>query len=110
MNHAGYTAFFALQPSRKEPSPGWRVVGIHASFMDLATGEKAVFDPEEQAGVEEGEQFWCWAAPVSHDPEKKELVIAGCYWAAPYEKITFDFSSPMNPPYTVLKVEDDEDD
>lgn len=84
--------------------------------MNLATGEKAVYDPG--AGRKEGdphEEYWCWAGPVSHDPEKKELVIVGCYWACPYDHITFDFSNPMAPPYTILKdepepYEEDEED
>jgi hypothetical protein len=74
--------------------------------MNLATGEKAVYDPG--AGRKEGdphEEYWCWAGPVSHDPEKKELVIVGCYWACPYDHITFDFSNPMAPPYAILKEE-----
>ena len=73
--------------------------------MNLATGEKAVYDPETE-DHEEGTQFWCWAAGASHDPVKKELVIDGCYWAWPYELRTFDFSSPMSPPYPLLKVEE----
>ena len=69
--------------------------------MNLATGEKAVYDPEDTPH-EKNQQFWCWAAPVSHDPASKELVIAWCYWACPYDRITFDFSNPMAPPYPIL--------
>ncbi len=75
--------------------------------MDLETGEKAVYTPSKDP-KEKHQQFWCWAGGVSHDPEKKELVIAGCYWAAPYERITFDFSNPMSPPYRIIKIEDEE--
>lgn len=73
--------------------------------MKLLTGEKAIYDPATE-GHEEGTQFWCWAAVSSHDPERKELVIDGCYWACPYDLTTFDFSSPMSPPYPILKVEE----
>lgn len=74
--------------------------------MNLATGEKALYDPRD--GRAEGaprEEYWCWAAPVSHDAEAKELIIAGCYWACPYDRITFDFSNPMSPPYAILREE-----
>ena len=74
--------------------------------MNLLTGEKVLFTPKSKE-MDKYEQFWCWAAPVSHDPKSKQLVIAGCYWAAPYDHITFDFSNPMSPPYEVLKVEDE---
>lgn len=75
-------------------------------LMDLATGEKVVFDPREHSPAK-GEQFWCWAAPVSHDAEARQLVISGCYWACPYDRITFDFSHPMSPPYAILNTEDE---
>lgn len=74
--------------------------------MNLLTGEKAVYDPEEE-GHPEGTQFWCWAGGVRHDPQAKQLVIVGCHWACPYEWTTFDFSNPMSPPYPVLSVEDE---
>lgn len=83
--------------------------------MNLATGEKAHFNPNEGRTKDDPyEPFWCWAGPVSHDPEKKELVIVGCYWGMPYDRITFDFSNPMAPPYAILKdepepYEDDDD-
>lgn len=72
--------------------------------IDLATGEKASFTPEV---TRPNEQFWCWSEGISHDPETKHLVISGCYWAAPYERITFDFSRPMQPPYPILAVIDE---
>lgn len=74
--------------------------------MNLATGEKVAFDPRPES-TDKHEQFWCWAAPVSHDPSTRQLKISGCYWAAPYEHITFDFSNPMSPPYPILLVEDE---
>ena len=36
MNSAGYARKQALQSSRKKPSPDWRVVSIHASFVAVS--------------------------------------------------------------------------
>lgn len=72
--------------------------------MNLQTGEKAVYAPPKDP-ANPHEQFWCWAAPVSHDPAARQLRIEGCYWACPYEVATFDFSRPMAPPYPLLSME-----
>lgn len=74
--------------------------------MNLTTGEKSHHDPQPTR-KDKHEQFWCWAAPVSHDPEARTLTISGCYWAAPYDHITFDFSNPMSPPYPILEIKDE---
>ena len=74
--------------------------------MNLATGEKALYNPRDHT-PDKTTPFWCWAAPVSHDPAQRQLVISGCYWACPYDRVTFDFSQPMNPPYPILKMEDE---
>ena len=74
--------------------------------MNLVTGEKAVYDPRDKS-TDKHEQFWCWAGPVSHDPQSKQLVISGCFWGFPYERTTFDFSNPMSPPYPILNIEDE---
>ena len=70
--------------------------------MNLLTGEKAVYTPEQDPALA-GEEHWCWAAGVSHDPIARRLTISGCYWACPYERSTFDFSQPMSPPYPLLE-------
>lgn len=74
--------------------------------MNLITGEKAHYDPQPTQ-KDKYEPFWCWAEPVAHDPEARTLTISGCYWAAPYEHITFDFSTPMSPPYPILEIKDE---
>jgi hypothetical protein len=49
---------------------------------------------------------WCWVEP-SYDPlDPLKLVVEGCYWAAPYERITYDFSNPDVLPYKELNRED----
>lgn len=74
--------------------------------MDLSTGEKAIFDPT-LTRKDKHEQFWCWAGLYGHDADTKQLRISGCYWAAPYDIITYDFSNPMQVPYPILNIEDE---
>jgi hypothetical protein len=70
--------------------------------VDLATGEKVVFEPENKK-----DQHWCWVAVNSHDAQAKTLRISGCYWACPFDVATVDFSNPMKLPYPVISVEDE---
>ena len=70
--------------------------------IDLQTGEKVVFSPPPKSG-----EHWCWAALAEHDPDQRQLIISGCYWAAPYERAAIDFSHPMQVPYPVLNVVDE---
>lgn len=45
---------------------------------------------------------WCWVQVNNFDREKKTIEVEGCYWAWPYEIITFDFSDPRKLPYKQL--------
>lgn len=55
-------------------------------------------------GAEKGFGF-CFA-DVKVDGD--ELVVIGCYWAAPYERRVYDFSNPENLPYPLLDWSEDE--
>lgn len=48
---------------------------------------------------------FCW---ISHTfvPETQELKVEGCFWACPYEIVTYDFSDPDTVPLKELKRED----
>jgi hypothetical protein len=60
---------------------------------------------------------FCWAdCTPDTDTSPPKLIVEGCYWACPYEKVMYDFSNPMQLPYPELsreplhhEEEDDED-
>lgn len=54
------------------------------TVVDLVTGKRK---------NSEGDTF-CWAE-YKYSPEWQALLVAGCYWAAPYEYRVYDFSDPM---------------
>lgn len=71
------------------------------TIIQLDTGKRKDY-LENLANVGIG---FCWAgADVS--PDKTKLLVDGCYWAAPYEWVVYDFSSPMNLPYKQLARDD----
>jgi len=74
------------------------------TLVQLDTGEKANYLPE---AAEEG-FGWCWIGGEP-SPDKKLLALSGCYWAAPYEIVIFDFSEPMSLPWRQLHRESDYD-
>lgn len=46
---------------------------------------------------------WCWIEIEPIMEESPRLKVYGCYWAFPYEYIIYDFSRPMEVPYTELE-------
>jgi len=48
---------------------------------------------------------FCWI-DLNFDSEAQHLVVEGCYWACPYERVTYDFSNPDVLPLPELKRED----
>lgn len=74
------------------------------SLVQLDTGEVAHFLPD---AAEEG-FGWCWVGG-DPSPDKKLLALSGCYWAAPYEIIVFDFATPMSFPWREMHRESDYD-
>lgn len=54
-------------------------------------------------------EYWCWDRCLAFDTEKHTLEIEGCYWAYPYEVVTYDFSDPRKVPYKILSRRDAED-
>ena len=45
---------------------------------------------------------FCWIE-IEHTRFDNCLSVVGCYWGAPEERVTYDFSNPMNIPYTELE-------
>ncbi|WP_379146251.1 hypothetical protein [Paenibacillus sp. sgz500992] len=67
------------------------------SIVDLSNKETRHYVPET---AYKGCGF-CWAEIIYFE-QKKLLVVDGCYWAAPYELVFYDFSNPMSLPYKEL--------
>jgi hypothetical protein len=74
------------------------------SIVDLSKKEtKHYVSVEAYAG-----HGFCWAE-IFYFQQKKLIVVDGCYWAAPYELVFYDFSKPMDLPYIELfRVEVDQ--
>lgn len=56
--------------------------------------------PEAKDGV-----AFCWIS-ITHDIEQGDpptISVEGCVWGVPYEMVVYDFSNPMDPPYTELE-------
>jgi hypothetical protein len=67
------------------------------TIVELDTGERVdhLSDSAQSGGG------FCWAQHLVA-PDKTVLIVDGCYWAAPYELVAFDFSVPMHLPYLEL--------
>lgn len=67
------------------------------TVIELDTRKRMDYiDPRAEAGV-----AFCWAAHYP-SPDGSRLFVDGCYWAAPYDLVLFDFSDPMHLPYPEL--------
>ena len=73
------------------------------TVVNLVTGLRVDHLPKEAS---EGVGF-CWAS-IHPNADGTLLAVCGCYWACPYETIIVDFSTPMEPPWTIL-ARDSED-
>jgi hypothetical protein len=62
------------------------------TVLNLTQKTRADFVPDS---AKKGYGF-CW---IDVFPLGNELVVEGCYWACPYEKVTYDFSEPDKLPY-----------
>jgi hypothetical protein len=67
------------------------------SVVNLTQGTYQVYFPDEGY---QGYGF-CWAV-VYPSPDKLMLAVDGCFWAAPYEIVFYDFRQPDNLPYKEL--------
>lgn len=75
------------------------------TVLELDTGNRKDFIPEE---AKKGEGF-CWVQ-YRFDAASKVLVVAGCYWACPYEYKFYDFSNPMTGWPEIITENDNVDD
>lgn len=66
------------------------------TVIQLDTGKRIDYLPKE---AKKGWGF-CWIAvePIEDD----QLIVDGCYWGAPEERLIVDFSKPMELPYPVV--------
>ena len=67
------------------------------TIIQLDTGKRVDYLP---SSATKGHGF-CWAN-IYPSPDGKILAVEGCYWAAPYEIIFYDFSKPMMLPFVTL--------
>jgi hypothetical protein len=73
------------------------------TIINCTHGSVKTFIPE---GWLKGCGF-CWA-DYKYDACTNHLIVDGCYWAAPYEIVTYDFSDPDIVPLTELSRKDEE--
>jgi len=69
------------------------------TIVDLDNLKIIDFVPEE---VYSGKGF-CWAS--INTVEDDRLIVEGCIWAHEYERITYDFSNPLELPYKIFERE-----
>lgn len=48
---------------------------------------------------------YTWASP---SPDKNRLVVFGCVWACPYQTLVVEFSDPMNMPWPIYQIREDD--
>jgi hypothetical protein len=70
------------------------------TFVELDTGKKRNHVPD---AAKKGAGF-CWATQRP-SPDGTMIAVEGCYWAAPYEVVIYDFSDPMakHPPIEISR-------
>jgi len=104
-NYSDFSFLFITHPNGKE----YLVCGEDYqgyTIINLTDKTTKTFVPE---GWLNGAGF-CWIDYKFYDDEK-QLIVDGCYWAFPYETVTYDFSDPDNLPLKELSRKDmDEDD
>jgi hypothetical protein len=74
------------------------------SVLDLTNKKEYTYEPKEKNVA-----HWCWIAP-DFNAEEKKLYVSGCYWGAPFEIVTFDFSDPTNLPLPEIERQWEYDD
>jgi hypothetical protein len=95
-NHPAFWHGWIVHPNGREyllcgeDSQGYTVI-------DLTARQIHTFLPE---AAYSGHGF-CWAA-VYPSPDKLLLAVEGCYWAAPYDIVFFDFAEPSRLPLPEL--------
>lgn len=103
-NYSAFPFLFITHPNGKD----YLVCGEDYqgyTIVNLTDETTKTFIPE---GWLKGVGF-CWAS-YKFDEENKNLIVDGCYWAFPYETVTYDFSDPDNLPLKELDRKDMEDD
>lgn len=75
------------------------------SVFDLTNKKEYEYKPDHSIPL----AHFCWIN-VEFLREEEKIEVNGCYWGAPYEYVTFDFSDPTNVPLPELdrRYEDDD--
>jgi hypothetical protein len=88
----------------------WLITGrsyMGQTIVNLDTAQE--YNDPKHPDKYEGHEF-CWAdAQLSLDGNV--LIVEGCHWAAPYEKVEYDFTDPSKgwPLIRYLEEEEEED-
>ena len=64
------------------------------TILDLTNKLEYNYEPES---ADKYAAFFCWIE-AKYDSRKNTLDVIGCYWGAPYEIVTYDFSDPTSLP------------
>lgn len=72
------------------------------SAINLNSGEHHIHFPE--SAYNGGGFCWVDAYP---SPSGNKIAVYGCYWAAPFEIVIYDFNIPQDLPFTELHRESD---
>jgi hypothetical protein len=72
------------------------------NVIDLTTGINYAYLPKA-VSIGAG---WCWIYVIDFNSETMQLVVDGCHWACPYERLTLDFSNPAKLPLPILYREE----
>lgn len=75
------------------------------TIIELDTGKRVDYVPKS---AQQGAGF-CWVAH-NPSPDGQLLAVEGCFWAAPYEVVIYDFSNPMEAPWLELARDSDNED
>jgi hypothetical protein len=82
------------------------------TIVNLTTKQTKIYAPGSMLN---GAGF-CWADIHGYDEDDDTLMVEGCYWACPYEYVTYDFSNPDELPLPEISrvdvdpPDDDDDD
>jgi hypothetical protein len=75
------------------------------NIFDLTNQKEYAYNPIHEPYKE----LFCWIS-AEFNKDSQQLIVEGCYWACPFELVTFDFSNPTNIPLPEISRKDIEED
>ena len=106
-NYSSFEFLFVVHPNGKE----YLVCGEDYQGYTIINLTDKVIKTYVPEGWLKGAGF-CWI-DYKFNEDDQQLIVNGCYWAFPYETVTYDFSNPDELPFKELNRKDkdiDEDD